>query len=339
VVSVLGFLETSSDWTAMKAVSYYRTYLPLREVHRNAPDITATVLSRPMIVGRSDEELAGYDLYMMSRIYGEFPGDFANAVHQAGGKWIFDTDDDLSENSRMLLGYGHQFKVALRMADHVTVSTPALAEALAQYCQRPPVVLRNHVDCEWFASVAGQMRRVLSGVTVGLSGSSSHYWDWKVATEALGRLAADYQDVTPVLHGFEPFYAECLERVAKFEHVPYAVYPAILGQLDVVLCAVDTEDMFNSYRSDVKALEAMAVGAVPVCSSQAEYGQLWIAGAPILLVEEETADCWYETIRPLVEDESLRADLSARGREWVRNHRDMVDGYRDWAEAYRRFLD
>jgi glycosyltransferase involved in cell wall biosynthesis len=340
--SVLGFLDTSSSWDKMKATTYYRLYLPLRELNRNAPDFSATILSQEMIGGKSDTELAGFDLYCMSRMYGEGSKEFARAVHQAGGRWVFDTDDDLSENTRMLMGYGEQFKAALGEADFVTVSTGALAHHLAQYCQRPPIVLRNHIDYDWFTGVAGQVRKVLPGVVVGLSGSSSHYWDWRIATDALSLLAADYPGITPAIHSdFVPYYCEdTIERLVSLPKVPYSVYPSLLRQFSIVLCALDTMDKFNDYRSDIKPIEAMVTGAVAVCSRQGEYVALAEAGAPILLVEEETKDCWYETTRQLIDDEAMRRDLSARGPEWVRGNRDMVaHGWKLWERAYGDFVD
>lgn len=343
--SVLGFLACDSTWDQMKAVQYYRAYLPLRELHRQAPDFTATLLDQRMLEGRTDDELSGHDLYVTSRVYGpEGHQEFAEAVHQAGGKWVVDTDDDLTEDSRLLMGYGQSFIDVLGAADYATVSTRALAHHLAQYTKEPPVVLKNHIDVGWFTQMANQVKQVLPGIKVGLSGSRSHYLDWWFAVQGLERLANEYQDVTPVLHGFRPHYMECtLEdhpRSAYVEHVPYAIYPTALKQFDVVMCAVRLDDEFNDYRSNVKALEVMATGGVAVCSRQSEYVALAEAGAPILLVEEDSADGWFEAIRPLITDQVLRAELQSRGPAWVAKHGDMCNGgYEYWATAYRNFVD
>lgn len=335
-MNVLGFVrEPKQD--AMSAIEYYRCYLPLREVDRHDNDIEAMALG-PVEIAEMIDETVGIDVYHWPRMsYGDCE-EFIAEVHRRGGKFVIDSDDDLTGDYRLVFDSGEAFKNVLAHADYVTCTTQALADHLAQYTQRPPVVLKNCIDVDWFEEVASRGHRGTEGLTIGFSGTPTHWGDWYLPAVPFWRIARDF-DVTPLLHGEVPRYltfAAPEDRLKQLGGVPFAIYPVLLNQFDIVLCAVDPNDEFNSGKSAIKALECMAVGAVPICSRFGPYIELQAAGAPIVLVAENTRDAWYEAMRDLIEDEERRLQLRAAGRSWVRENRDMTrTGYKQWEAFYR----
>lgn len=331
---VVGYIkDTAQD--KMLAVWYYRCLLPLREVDHHADDIEAQVLDAARVQGMSGA-WPDFDVYHWPRMsHGDCEA-FVEEVHRRGGMFVVDSDDDLTEDYKLVHGRGEEFKKVIGLADYVTVTTPALADHLGQYTQKPPVVLRNCVDIDWMAEIAGKARRVVPGLTIGFSGSPTHWGDWYLPAVPLARIARDY-DVTPMLHGEVPRYLKYVSGDAVLlGGVAYSMYPVLLSQFDVVLCAVDVDDPFNSGKSAIKALEAMAVGAVPICSRFGPYIELHEAGAPVVLVAENTRDGWYAAMADLLDDEVRYLVTKAAGPLWVKVHRDMCQtGYRQWADFYR----
>lgn len=329
-----GILRSLRD---IEPINYYRTFAPLRALSQNGVDVVFIdkFMAAQNLSGiPAGPDTTGYDIYTTCRLYSESNADFLQLIHDEGGIFVFDSDDDLTETYRLVSGRGEQFKRILSEADYVTTSTPELAEHFSEWSQRPPVVLPNHLDVESFGVCADKARRAYKALTIGFSGTKTHWRDWYIASVAWSRIAEDYRDETvPLTHGSPPDYLRFIEPI-HLSTVPYEKYPEALRQFDILLCAVDLNDEFNTGKSGVKALEAMVAGAVPVCSRLSAYQRLYKQGAPIVLVEEETRDCWYETIRALVVDKERLLSLRRQGRQWVRDNRDIAHGYELWLSAY-----
>ena len=342
-MSILGFLR-NSEWDKMDAVQYYRTYLPLREINTHNPSSDIKCIGSDAISGMTDDQLGGRDIYTMCRMYvAEKCQEFVDEIHNRGGLMVLDTDDDLTETYRLVSGRGEEFKEVLSIIDYLTVSTQPLATLLSQYTCRPPVVLKNHVDTAWMQKVAEKSRRIVDdGLTIGFSGSPTHWGDWYIPSVPFARIGRDYPDVTLMLHGETPRYLmhSGTDTIVKLGGVPFSIYPILLRQFDILLCAVDNQDRFNDGKSGVKALECMALGAVPICSNFRPYLELAAAGAPVVIINDDSRDGWYEAMRKVITDDDFRNDLSSRGPEWVKTNRDMCNtGYLQWEEFYQSILE
>jgi len=333
-VNILGIINDKNQHT-MDAVQYYRIYLPLREVNRNDNGIDATVVDQNGI-SASSGLWDGRDVYVMCRLYHADCEAFIAEVHRRGAVLILDSDDDLTEDFRLVSGRGDEFKKALGMVDYVTVSTPALAVHLGKYTREPPTVLRNCVDVDWMTETAGQARRLVEGLTMGFIGSPTHWGDWYLPTVPFARVCREF-DVIPVFAGDAlPLYLEYTGLYTlRLGAVPFVLYPIVLSQLDIALCAVDSGDKFNSGKSAVKALECMALGIVPICSRFGPYMALAVAGAPVVIVAEDSREGWYEAMKTMVTDDEQRLALSSQGPGWVKANRDMVrGGHECWTAFY-----
>lgn len=333
-MKVMGFVR-DTDFKKMDAVQYYRTFLPLRVLGEAENGIGCAIMGREE--AERNPEVRGFDIYTMCRMYHVDCEDFLVQIHANGAPLVLDSDDDLTEDYKLVSSRGSEFKKVLGMVDYVTVSTPVLAEHFGQYTQKPPTVLRNCVDVDWLVEMAGKAKRLDDGLTMGFIGSPTHWGDWRLPSIPFARIVREF-DVRPVLCGSGmPRYLRYVgEEIIALGQVPFAAYPVVLKQFDVVLCAVDSEDKFNSGKSALKALECMALGIVPICSRFEPYIDLAYAGAPIVLIAEETQDGWYEAMRSIITKEELRLPLAAAGPGWVKANRDMAVGYKHWERFYRK---
>lgn len=336
-MNILGFTR-ETEFEKVDGPQYYRAYLPLREVHRQADGIDVALVALPSAQGlKDDDPWWERDAFVMCRIYDiRTEQAFVDLVHKKGGVVVLDSDDDLTETHKLVSGRGLEFCEVLGIVDYVTVSTQPLADAFAPHTQRPPVVLRNCVDGEWMRHVASNARRITEGLTIGFTGSPTHWGDWRLPAVPFARILRDC-DVWGILHGEVPRYLTfAASDLIKLEGVPYVIYPKVLSQFDIVLCAVDTNDEFNAGKSAIKALECMALGVVPICSRFGPYLELAAQGAPVMIVHEDSPDGWYEAMHYLIEEEAQRRLLRMAGPEWVGKHRDMVNiGWRQWGKFYR----
>ena len=344
-MKILSFLNVQS-MTEVDGTQYYRQVGPLRALHGIDNGIEVTCVTAKNITdmeekhgpGGAESALSGFDIYAYPRmIPAENCEGFLDKVHAQGGLLVVDSDDDLTEDYKLVSGRGREFKEVLSKVDYVTTSTQALADHFTQYTKRPPTPLLNCVDVEWMQAEVAQSKRLVSDKTViGFSGSPTHWGDWYKPSVPFQRICRDYP-VQALLHGEVPRYLNyCQEDVLRIGGVPYATYPRVLRQFDILLCAVDAEDKFNAGKSAVKALEAMAVGAVPICSRFGPYQDLAEQGAPLVVIGEDSQDGWYEGMADLVGDPEKIKHLQSLGPDWVLSHRDVSTGYKQWEKFFRQ---
>lgn len=335
---IFGILRTFSN---IQPVNFYRTFSPLKTMSMHLPVEVSLIdqwsAQQSMRGQRTGTETIGYDIYTTCRMYNEDSEPFLEMVRDGGGLFVFDSDDDLTERYRMVSGRGEVFRKMLADADYVTTSTPELAKLFSEWSRHPPVVLPNHINVESFAKVADEARRVYAEITVGFSGTRTHWGDWYIPSVPLARIVDERSNVIPLLHGDPPEYLGFMKADIR-KNCPYSEYPAVLKQFDVLLCGIDTKDGFSRGKSGVKALEAMVAGAVPICSNSTSYRRLYERGAPIVIVPEESRDGWYEAIRDIVTDDEKRRYLKSFGRSWVAEHRNMDTGCKRWYDAYQEMM-
>lgn len=348
---ILGFLRHLGDF-GLSPISYYRVGLPLRALDEfsehearayNQLGLYNMLLETLQNGGSLADAVSGYDVYVLSRLYRDSGGDeYIEQVHEQGGVVVFDTDDDMSEESRYLDGGGGDFINMLGRADLVTVSTPYLAERVGRYTKRRPVVLPNYIDTGWFGRLSLLAEKQRRGLNIGVIGCGTHYWDWRCLKEPFQRIADEYDHVNILAAGYQPHY---MSQHMYLAPVPYSEYPQMVRQFDIVCCALDADDDFNKSKSAVKALEAMAAareipggvgGAVPVCADMPVYQHVVKHMDNGVLVDN---DSWYEALKMLIEDEGARSEIACRGHRWVRDNRDIRDGYALWERAYLDLLE
>ena len=146
-----------------------------------------------------------------------------------------------------------------------------------------------------------------------------------------------------VTAGYRPPYFDIFEGMEFLEQVQFELYPAILRQMTIRLCPLDTNDQFNASKSAISALEAMAAarpvgnkigGAIPICSDSKQFRRVIQNRHNGLVVKNND---WFSAIAEIIEDPVLRQKLAVRGHKWVKKNRDIADAS-EFEKAYLTFL-
>lgn len=199
-------------------------------------------------------------------------------------------------------------------------------------------VCQNHVDLDdWPNPVPGDRLRV------GWMGSAQHARDIKLAFSAFAwasdagletvLMGNDVRDEEGVSH---PRAIEACRAWRKVitTHIPWTKpeeYHRTALPLDIGLAPVELND-HTMGKSDVKALEYVVSGAVPVLQNHPIYSKHWrhletavLAGSPVEF------RFWVER---LAKDPKMREEILANGQQYVRENRTMqTQGKAEWEAA------
>jgi glycosyltransferase involved in cell wall biosynthesis len=286
-----------------------------------------------IIRAKKTDQLRGYDLYVVCRMHGPVDGD---PFPFASGKLVYETDDDLTCEHR---DFGQERWIAetVALCDAVTTSTSHLSGVMERY-GKPTYTLPNYLNTRWYGKVSASAERVNDNLTIGLIGTPTHWGDWILVLDALKRIKQDYPEVCIACGGYRPAYLEDVIDV-MYAPLPFEQYPAMLRQVDIRLCPLESEDKFNLSKSPIAALEAMAAtrptwdkvgGAVALCSDHPVY-----RGINTPLVKDGQ---WYDAIATFIEDSRRRHEVSVTGHKWVRKNFDMRQGVKHWAQTYHHIV-
>lgn len=336
---VLGFAKEGKT----EGIFAVRCHWPLAALNRH-PDFSCRVVSdRQLEIMAGDYRgLASYDLYVFPRIHA--PGECPFEEMQARGvRFIYDTDDDLTGDHRDI-GEAEAMRDTVEWCHAVTTSTPHLAGVMERY-GKPVYCLPNYIDTSWYGKVSMATERQVKGLTIGLCGTSTHFFDWAIVVDALVRVKERHPEVTVVAIGYKPPFLDRVPGLEVLAPLPFQMYPGLLAQLDVRLCPLDAADPFTASKSDIAALEAMAAsrklgkrvgGAVPMGTDCNVYRDTIQHRQTGLLVKDGD---WEAAIEEIVTDRALRRRLAIQGNRWVKANRDLVHGIPARAAAYKEILE
>ncbi len=352
--NVLALLAHSGDGNTptIGACEYYRIFIPFTELTKRDKRWKAgwmTVqklaeiyhLSGPNGLGRFLENI---DFLVLPRWWyrnglEEEAEKFISLFRMLGKKVIYETDDDYTNQSRVVHDGGNSSVHMASMCDANTVSTPYLAKLMHETSGRPTYVCPNSLDFNQWNR--GDKLYEFPGLTIGLSGTKTHYNDWIVLKDVMPGILRDYPNVHLLLGHFHPDYFDesalpYPDRVHRVPGVSYEVYPSLVNSSDIILAPLDPDDGFNLSKSPVKALEGMAVGAAVLASDHLVYRGT-VDGANGMLVSH-TPEAWDAAIRAVLSDEDRRRRLQKKGYRWVRNNRNIEKTWIHWRDAFKTIL-
>ncbi len=278
----------------------------------------------------------------------------ARVVREARGRGVpvvFSTDDfvfqpdDLREapalehsNPQVVEGYrqsveGHAR--CLAAADAFLGSTPELMNAAAElgrpaYClgnglSACVLALSNRAWCD-----ARSTRRSGGRVRLGFaSGTDTHDADLAMVAPALGHLLERHPEATLVLGGLVDTPASLVRFGDQIERWPFVAWnelPERLATLDVNLAPLDTRRPFNLGKSEVKLIEAAAVGVPTVASDAPAFVRASRGGEVAMLCGSQAE--WRDGLERIVSEPALRDALGKAVRREV-NVRYGVDAQVD----------
>lgn len=220
---------------------------------------------------------------------------------------------------------------ACRMADLVTVTTPALARRYGGHGR--VAVLPNFVP-EWYLQV--NQPRTLP-LTVGWTGSvHTHPGDLEVTRGAVAKVVADLgAELRIVGTGFGVG-----ERLGLGADPPgtgwveLEAYPYPMAELDVGIVPL-ADNAFNAAKSCLKMMEFAALGVPVVGSPTPDNLRLHLKGVGLIARKPRE---WERALRSLITDNDRRAELAGDGRRLMAGLTIEANAER-WLDAWTSAAD
>lgn len=234
--------------------------------------------------------------------------DFLQLLQQYGARLVVDNDDAFT-----LLGPSHpefaeysqrnvQMKALMQAADQVWMSTKPLADVYSEI-KTPMYVVENTLDARMWRDY--RQERIPIGhnkkCQIVYMGTATHDGDFALIFPALERLASQYPDrfeltiIGAVRHPPERKWI----KIAK-PPKDKALYPKFVrwflqqGPFDIGLAPL-AESSFNVCKSDIKFLDYVGLGILPILSDVPAY-QGDAKTRNLALIATNTPDGWYETL-------------------------------------------
>lgn len=266
------------------------------------------------------------------------------AGNQHRPKLVYELDDDLwnidpsngtafdwfvngyDRKSREVHNVRHNFETNIGVADRVTVTTEALANLIRPLNENVYVV-PNRMP-EW---VLDWERPRNERLTIGWMGSATHSMDWDQAGPHVARFLKQNPDVGFHLIGgeYEDWLKLGADRVRSTGWINGVenVWRAI--DFDIALAPLRPH-VFNQSKSNLKAMEAAALGIPIVASDCGPYPGFVEHGKTGFLVKRDHE--WGKFLRELVNDADMRAEMGAAAKEKARQWT-LEGNINDWAHA------
>ena len=254
-----------------------------------------------------------------------------------GRALVYEVDDDLlaaqpwSGFDRRLAGDRDLIERFARVADLVTVSTPAVAASFERF-NASVRVIRNAVKPELYGPAPADVAlRPLSFVYYGVG---ARYRDYSICRDAVDSVAragggrriwigSDEPSIKAVVDEARPYRSGVPEFARELSSLAPAIGLAPCGQ-----------DAYSRAHSELHWLEYSLAGAATVASRCMGPGPYDVMrdGVDGLLARNKAQ--WQEQLRRLAASPSLREELAGRARERVLAEYDVRDRVSEWADAF-----
>lgn len=245
-------------------------------------------------------------------------------------KLVFELDDDLwnidptnaaafewfnngyDRRSRTYHDVKGNLAANIHVADRVTVTTQALADLVSQWNENV-VTVPNRIP-EW---VLDWERPKRDRLTIGWMGSATHTMDWDQAGDQVARFVQRNPEVEFHMIGAGHY------KGLKIPEDQLVTTGWIQG-VDNVWRAIDFDialaplrpHVFNQSKSNLKALEAAALGIPIVASDCGPYPDFVEHGKTGFLVKRDHE--WGKFLRELVNDDDMRNEMGLAAKEKAR---------------------
>jgi GT2 family glycosyltransferase len=221
----------------------------------------------------------------------------------------------------------------------VTVSTPKLKELYSHFNDNIEV-LPNTVDAAVWLPASAKPPRA-GKLTILFSGTVTHEHDLALVERAIERIIREFPEHVEFL-----FWGNAPAKLKKLPQIKivdafmpnYKDYAARLKTLPVDLALVPLEVVpFNQAKSPVKWLEYSACKIPGIYTNIEAYNQVIEHGKTGWLVTNN-AEAWYEAIKKLILDDSLRRSIAENAHQAVLSRHLLKQNTHLWTQAYERVL-
>lgn len=295
--------------TKIDALSKVRVHQPWASLS-SAGGFTPTVVvgSFENVPDRGPGILSSYRLHPQSA------KQRAHVLEKCKEGWLFVHDVD--DHPAYLKGQVSNNFWSIKNAHAVTVSTPALVEVCKQW--NPNVFLVENQIAQ--TSPRDVALRAPNEKPVLFFGALNREKEWKAQCQPIVDYLNTNSDkiVAKILH--EPSMYEALKDQADCSFVPtqtYEGFTAHLAASDISVLPLFHSE-FNDCKSDLKVIECLAHGVVPICSPYAA-AQTTVPNEHLCIAE--TPEDWAQHLHTLIHNPNLLADMKKAGYAYVRANR------------------
>jgi len=340
-------MKPNVAWMAggLDACALYRQFLP----HLHMPNSVFLY----HIYGIEPEKFAHCQIACVQRLASVQNFEAMQMFKKMGMKIVYDLDDDMwavpvyNPAFKKMKAWLPGFNTCASHADLITVSTQhlKLAVKLELGKQCPPVeVVENAIDFEWFSPVRGPYRKDRDGrVVVGWAGTNTHEGDTKKIFELMKELLRELPELEFEVAGIKlsDQWGEFGDRVRQRDFVPVAEFAANWAswQWDISLAPVE-ENAFNRSKSNIKALEAAALGIPCVMSDVGEYSK-FVSGSWSLkesVLAKSPLD-WKRKLTALIKDPVYRSRTGLMMQEVAKQNYDIRKRVDQWEVLFERLME
>jgi len=343
---------------------YYRIQLPAKFLNK-VNDVHVRIATQYV-----NKDIDWADLVVLQKQTNQRALPFIQYAKQKGKKIITEVDDDYFNIPIWNPAYKHYHDKGqdlinfYQMSDAIVVTTPHLAKELSKYNPKTYALpnsldmdmldrLKNLGDSEKLKytqyltvdqkklSIEEARLRMKDKIVIGWGGSPTHLRDLEQATEALIKICSEDKNILIVMMACA---TDTLmkkirpEQILLVKPVPIFMYPQVLSSMewDIGICPIE-DNLFNRSKSNLKYLEFAINNIACVCSEVENYAKTITHGVDGLL-SKNTTSSWYENLKKLIDDKSLRDALSKNGYDSVREKFSMSTNYRMWEKVYKELL-
>lgn len=258
---------------------------------------------------------------------------------------IYELDDDLlNVDPSSVISYNFfrqpeiqdNVKRNAEVADHVTVSTEALAETMRQYNDSVHVLPNGIPEAllGWDMREHGRDPVRRGPVVVGWQGSATHAMDWADAAPYVDRAIrqAHPNALLRIFGGNAEWFAsmKCRREHIRWVTDIWAYYRGL--RMDIALAPLRPH-LFNRSKSPIRVMEAGALG-IPVIASAAGPYESYVKDDETGWLARRDHD-WGRLLRHMINHPDERARMGAAAREQAREHTIEGPVGDAWEKFYR----
>jgi glycosyltransferase involved in cell wall biosynthesis len=219
------------------------------------------------------------------------------------------------------------YELCMRAADGLIVSTDYLGRRYRAF-NRNVWVCENGIDLGRYALTIPE-RETVNIIWVGATGHARALERWLPSVQALMRRRPETRFMTIGMPWADALRPEFGERAISIPWTMIENYPAAMTNGDIVLAPAGRSAWYRG-KSQLRFYEAGALGLPIVADphySEVEPGVTGFLVDDVAELEEQ--------LELLVADRSLRLEVGAKARDYVRRRRDASVTSQAWMEAFR----
>lgn len=300
---------------------FYRCILPTLYLNRGEK-VTAH-----SSVHKTAREAMWYDVVVIQMDHSKATHLFVRTLKEMGKKVVFEFDDDFAALEPWHACYEKyrqpetQAEIAemLRLADAVTVTTPALKKAYEKRTRRVEVI-PNYIPLDDWPKAEPHGTNEFR---ILWAGSPSHFGDLEVVSEALWSFLRERNRAKVVFFGRAPkrIPDDIRSRIETIPFSSFAEYPHRLADVkaDVAIAPL-SNTIFNVAKSNIKLLEYGACGYPIIASNVGPYSEAMMSSLPKASPWVVTPDGWLSALNKFYDNPDFRAEAAENALEYARRH-------------------